>query len=234
MFGQQTLFDFGDDDHEQTRFESFLGQSNAELLHVLQQQRERFVYIWGQAQSGKSHLLQAWIAQAKANGQTALYIDASKMSLPEAALDVDFLAVDQVEALNLDEQALLFEIFNLRRNREQGFLLFASEVPPIHLNMREDLRTRMAFCVVYDVKPLNDEEKIAALMDMVQAKQWAVDESVFHYLLTHWRRDMDSLLHMLAALGEYSMRMKKPITVSLLRQLLLLKQQEQYEKSSDF
>ena len=90
--------------------------------------------------------------------------------------------------------------------------------------MREDLRTRMGYCLVYDIKPLSDEEKIDALVGMAGARQLALEPEIFRYLLTYWRRDMDSLVQMLDTLCHYAATTRRRITLPLLRQLL--KQQD--------
>ncbi|VEH86814.1 DnaA regulatory inactivator Hda [Neisseria animaloris] len=218
----QLIFDFAARDYPS--FDKFLGTSNAELLHVLQQQHGQFIYVWGQQGSGKSHLLQAWVAQALQAGHNAVYIDAARMPLTDQVLEADYLAVDQVDKLNDGEQAVLFEAFNRFRNSKHGFLLLSADVPPPQLVIREDLRTRMGYCLVYDVKPLTDQEKINALISMAAARQLTVEPEIFQYLLNHWRRDMDSLMQMLDTLDNYAVMMGKRITLPLLRQLL--KQQE--------
>lgn len=117
-----------------------------------------------------------------------------------------------------------FPSSNRFRNSGKGFLLLGSEYTPQQLVIREDLRTRMAYCLVYEVKPLTDQEKIDALANMAAARQVTVDSEIFEYLLKHWRRDMDSLMMMLDTLDNYAVTMGKRITLPLLRQLL--KQQE--------
>ena len=136
----------------------------------------------------------------------------------------EYLAIDQIEKLGNEEQALLFAVFNRFRNSGKGFLLLSSEHTPQQLVIREDLRTRMAYCLVYEVKPLTDQEKIDALVSMAAARQVTIDPEIFEYLLNHWRRDMDSLMQMLDTLDNYAVTMGKRITLPLLRQLL--KQQE--------
>lgn len=218
----QLIFDFAAQDYPS--FDKFLGTSNGELVYVLQHRHGQFIYVWGEQGAGKSHLLQAWIAKAWEAGKRAVYIDAATTPLTDAAFEADYLAVDQVEKLNNEEQALLFAIFNRFRNSGKGFLLLGSEYTPQQLVIREDLRTRMAYCLVYEVKPLSDQEKIDALVSMAAARQVTVDPEIFEYLLNHWRRDMDSLLQMLDTLDNYAVMMGKRITLPLLRQLL--KQQE--------
>ncbi|MCF7520774.1 DnaA regulatory inactivator Hda [Neisseria sp. ZJ106] len=218
----QLILDF--DTHDYPSFDKFLGTSNAELVYVLQRQYSQFLYVWGEEGSGKSHLLQAWVAQALDAGKAAVYVDAAAMPFTEAAFDAEYIAIDQVERLDHEEQALLFAIFNRFRNSGKGCLLLSSEFTPQQLIIREDLRTRMAYCLVYEVKPLTDQEKIDALVSMAAAKQVGIDAEIFEYLLKHWRRDMDSLVKMLDTLDDYAVMIGKRMTLPLLRQLL--KQQE--------
>jgi len=218
----QLIFDFAERGYP--GFDKFLGTENAELVYVLQHKHDPFIYVWGEEGAGKSHLLRAWVAQALDAGKKAVYIDASATPLTEAAFEAEYLAIDQIEKLGNEEQALLFAVFNRFRNSGKGFLLLSSEHTPQQLVIREDLRTRMAYCLVYEVKPLTDQEKIDALVSMAAARQVTIDTEIFEYLLNHWRRDMDSLMQMLDTLDNYAVTMGKRITLPLLRQLL--KQQE--------
>lgn len=218
----QLIFDFAERGYP--GFDKFLGTENAELVYVLQHKHDPFIYVWGEEGAGKSHLLRAWVAQALDTGKKAVYIDAAATPLTEAAFEAEYLAIDQIEKLGNEEQALLFAVFNRFRNSGKGFLLLSSEHTPQQLVIREDLRTRMAYCLVYEVKPLTDQEKIDALVSMAAARQVTIDPEIFEYLLNHWRRDMDSLMQMLDTLDNYAVTMGKRITLPLLRQLL--KQQE--------
>ena len=218
----QLIFDFAERGYP--GFDKFLGTENAELVYVLQHKHDPFIYVWGEEGAGKSHLLRAWVAQALDAGKKAVYIDAAATPLTEAAFEAEYLAIDQIEKLGNEEQALLFAVFNRFRNSGKGFLLLSSEHTPQQLVIREDLRTRMAYCLVYEVKPLTDQEKIDALVSMAAARQVIIDPEIFEYLLNHWRRDMDSLMQMLDTLDNYAVTMGKRITLPLLRQLL--KQQE--------
>lgn len=215
---KQLLFDF--DEPAYPDFDKFLGTANAELLHILQGKHAQFIYIWGAEGAGKSHILQAWAGQAAAQGRDAVYIEGGSHLLGGSVLQADCVAVDQVSALDSNEQAQLFSLFNRMRNSGSGSLLIADNVPPQALSIREDLRTRMAYCLVYEVKSLSDEEKIAALQGMAAARQLDIDPKIFRYLLDYWQRDMDSLITMFNDLADYSKLMRKPVTLPLLRQLL--------------
>ena len=110
-------------------FDAFLGQANAELLHVLQAGQAPFVYLWGEAGSGKSHLLRAWTAQAGEQGKTACYVDAAGQALDEDKAQAERLAVDQVECLDEAGQAALFNAFNRIRQTAKARCCSALRAP---------------------------------------------------------------------------------------------------------
>ena len=199
----QLIFDFAERGYP--GFDKFLGTEKCRLVYVLQHKHDPFIYVWGEEGAGKSHLLRAWSPKRSTQGKKAVYIDAAATPLTEAAFEAEYLAIDQIEKLGNEEQALLFAVFNRFRNSGKGFLLLSSEHTPQQLVIREDLRTRMAYCLVYEVKPLTDQEKIDALVSMAAARQVTIDPEIFEYLLNHWRRDMDSLMQMLDTLDNYAL-----------------------------
>ena len=171
--------------------------------------------IWGESGAGKSHVLQALSASGE-----ALYLN------PEHAA-ADFLwsestrlyLIDDSERLSEEQQHAAFALYN--QVRELGGVLIATaDKPPAHLNLREDLRTRLGWGLIYQIHGLSDEEKLDALSQSAQARGLSLSAGVLPYLLTHFRRDMQSLSAMLDALDRYSLETQRPITMPLLRELL--------------
>lgn len=194
--------------------DNFVAGRNVELLSVLRQTTAaQILYLWGAAGSGKTHLLQAMVARARAAGRPAHY---ARASVPEAAGTV---AVDDVEALGDAAQIALFELYN--RMREQGGLLLVSgtQAPP-HLSLRDDLRTRLGWGLVYQVHALSDEEKAEALRQHAGARGFDLPPEVVTYLLRHGRRDLPSLLRVLDALDEQCLRLKRTASVYLLKEVM--------------
>jgi len=129
--------------------------------------------------------------------------------------------LDDCDALNPEAQIAAFGLFN--QIREAGAVLIATaQHPPAQLSLREDLRTRLGWGLIYQLHGLSDEEKIAALTLSADARGLQLSTGVIPYLLTHFRRDMQSLSAMLNALDRYSLETKRAITVPLLRELLEL------------
>jgi DnaA family protein len=202
--------------------ESFVVGANAELAQLMQRLLrrapggldERFVYLWGEAGAGKTHLLRA-LTQT----DSARYLDGEA---PIAAFDYagDLLyLLDDCHMLTPDAQIAAFNLFN--QVREQGgCLVTTGPVAPAALTVREDLRTRLGWGLIYQVHGLSDDDKIAALTQAANARGLTLSPGVLPYLLTHFARDMRSLSALLDALDAYSLETKRPITLPLLRELL--------------
>ncbi|MDD2928276.1 MAG: DnaA regulatory inactivator Hda [Sideroxydans sp.] len=198
--------------------DNFVAGHNVELLAALRQAAAgaaevRAVYLWGEKGGGKSHLLQAMVMQSQAAGQDACY---ATRTVPDAA---SVVAVDDVESLDDAAQIALFELYN--RMREQGGLLLVSGTQaPAHLALRDDLRTRLGWGLVYQVHALSEEEKAEALRQHAGARGFDLPVEVTQYLLRHGRRDLPSLLQVLDALDEHCLRLKRAASVPLLKEVM--------------
>lgn len=198
--------------------ENFIAGRNVELLSALRaalagQGGERCFYLWGEAGAGKSHLLQAVAAAAGSAGLAAAY-GAGKV--PEGA---PVIAVDDADTLDEGAQISLFETYN--RIRETGGMLVASgKAAPAHLALRDDLRTRLGWGMVFQVHGLNDAEKAEALVKHAHARGFDLPPEVTQYLLRHGRRNLPSLIAVLDALDEHCLRLKRGASVPLLREVL--------------
>lgn len=178
---------------------------------------QRFVTIWGEAGAGKSHLL-----HALAVTDSARYLPSdAPLSAFEWSPAIHLYLLDDCQALPPSSQIAAFALYN--QIREQGGVLVATaDKPPAQLDLREDLRTRLGWGLIYQLHGLSDEEKIDALTQSAQARGLNLSTGVLPYLLTHFRRDMQSLSTMLDALDRYSLETQRPITMPLLRELLQL------------
>jgi len=206
-------------------FDNFVPGQNLEAKRQLEElaardTSERFVYLWGEPGSGRTHLLRATCAALLAQGRQCAYVgcDASTVSieLPQA---VDCLAADDVERLPERGQIALFNAYNELRERG-GALVAAGDAPPVQLPLRPDLVTRLGWGLVYHLRPLTDDEKARALADEAAHRGFDLTAEVTDYLLRHVRRDMASLLAMLDALDRYSLAAKRPVTLALVRELV--------------
>lgn len=223
---RQLLLDL-DADNPQT-LDTFVAGQNVELLQRLQQlmqhtgemPSDRFLYLWGEPGAGKTHLLHALTVNNHAR-----YIPAGA-DINDYLFDHDtrLYLMDDCERLSPDAQIAAFNLYN-EVKENGGVLVTAGSQPPLALALREDLRTRLGWGLIYQLHGLTDDEKIAALTHAAQARGITLPPGVLPYLITHFRRDMRSLSAMLDALDRYSLETQRPITLPLLRSLLQLETQ---------
>lgn len=179
--------------------ENFVPGSNGELLERLRElaagrRAEAVIYLWGTPGSGRSHLLRA----SERDGLTV---------------------ADDVEKLGEAAQVALFNAINQARDAGST-VLAAGAAPPAQLALREDLRSRLGWGLVYEVKPLTDAEKAVYLHAEAARRGLKLSDEVIWYVLTHVRRDMSSLGAILEHLDRASLEQRRAVTLALVRETL--------------
>ena len=180
--------------------QNFVVGRNAEAMASLEAaiigDKPIFIYLWGANGSGKTHLLFA----CKARGMRV---------------------VDDVHLLENDAQIVLFNQYN--QLKEAGETLITAGLhAPLQIGLRDDLATRLAWGLVYQLQPLNDDEKAQTLKQHAFERGMNLPDDVTDYCLRYLRRDLPTLMATLDALDEWSLTEKKPVTVAMLKKLLQL------------
>jgi len=205
--------------------ENFVPGRNAEVLATVRallegRAGERFVYLWGGRGCGKSHLAAGFLAAAAAMGLTTGHVRAGDDVLSPAGLACrGAVAVEDVGRLDDAGQIALFDLIN-RMREGTALLLVTGSVPPMRLRLRPELATRLAQGLIYQVHCLSDEDKAQALMAHARERGFTLGGDVAAYLLRTWQRDLPSLMGLLEALDRYSLQVKRPITLPLVREVL--------------
>ena len=185
----------------QPSLDNYVAGANAEALEGVRslaqgRLKEAIVYLWGAPGSGRSHLL-----AAAASANPALVI------------------ADDVDALSEAAQQALFIAINSAREGGPA-VLAAGAAPPAGLGLREDLRTRLGWGLVYQLKPLTDADKALHLRSEAQRRGLSVSDEVVRYLLNHLPRDLASLHAVLDRLDRHSLARQRAVTLALVRDAL--------------
>jgi DnaA family protein len=99
-------------------------------------------------------------------------------------------------------------------------LVMAARGNPATVGLKlADLATRLAAGLVYQLQPLSDKEKIAALRLRAQQRGLEMTEEVANYLLTRFPRDMHSLFALLDRLDIATLAAQRRLTIPFLRGL---------------
>ncbi|MCC6193894.1 MAG: DnaA regulatory inactivator Hda [Burkholderiales bacterium] len=206
---------------EPPTFANFVAGPNAEAVAKLADLargavRDTGIVLWGAPGSGRTHLLRAVVA---ASSRPAAFVSGADAALADAADPPALVVVDDVDRVDEAAQARLFTLYN-RLAERGGQFLAAAACPPARLPLRDDLRSRLAWGLAYEVVPLRDADKPEALVRYARERGFRLGDDVIAYLLAHGRRDMPALVATLDALDRRSLAAKRPVTVSLLREWL--------------
>ncbi|HEY5763585.1 MAG TPA: DnaA/Hda family protein [Rhodocyclaceae bacterium] len=200
-------------------FDNFIVGGNAEALAALREWLSlpgspTCFLLWGEAHSGRRHLLAASGLPLVDAAATELDVAAAL-----AAQTAPALAVANADRLDAAGQTALFVAFNHRR-QNRGKLLLSSVQPPAALAIREDLRTRLGSGLVYRLNALSDAEKSAALLARAEALGLELPAGTLDFLFSRSARDLGTLTALIDALDRYTLEHRRPVTLPLLRRLL--------------
>jgi DnaA family protein len=222
---EQLVFDLAAP--EPPSFRNFVAGRNGEVVAALATLAagaagDTSLLLWGGSGTGKTHLLRAAVGAAEGRGERAQFLaepGALQGADPEQLARIALVAVDAIDTAAPGAQARLFTLYNALK-AAGGRLVVASRVPLAALSLREDVRTRLGSGLVYELQPLADADKSAALAAYALERGIVVPSEVIAYLLAHGRRDMTTLVAALRALDRRSLATKRPLTVALLREWL--------------
>jgi DnaA family protein len=215
------------------------GAALAALRDVLAGRGPAYLHLWGPPGSGRSHLLAALRAAAGARVPPAQAVApaadgpgnppamgpapdgerAAAASVSAFAGPGIYLA-DDVHRLDAAGQAKLFGLQNAVRQANGAFLVTTADRPPAHLALREDVRSRLAWGLVFALHPIAESDQAAALAAYARARGARVDDDLVPYMLSRLPRDMRSLVSVLDALDAFALSRQRALTVPLLREWL--------------
>ena len=213
------------------RFSSFVAGPNRELLEQLRRtasaQGERFFFCWGAPGSGKTHLLQACCRQAAGEGRAVSYVslrDAGRLSpaLLEGWEQFDLVCLDDLDAIAArpDWEEALFHLYNRMRERDSALVVSAALAPAQLGIALPDLRSRLAWGVVYQIHPLDDVQRMQALQLRARQKGFEMPDETAGYLLRRLPRDLPALFDLLERLDEASLAAQRKLTVPFVKSVL--------------
>ena len=214
---------------DDTTFDNFYGGDNALLVETLRVQLagqgERYIYLYGARGAGASHLLQAACHQADEAGLASVYLPLQELQdyppeeLFEGLEQLSLVCLDDIDAVMGDsawEQAL-FHLFN-RLQEQQVALVISANAAVRELNTAlADLASRLSWGAVFQLKPLTDEQRIAAIQLRAEGRGLELNDEVMQFIYHRCQRDMEALLDVLDILDHASLKEQRRLTVPFVK-----------------
>jgi len=212
-------------------FNDFFPGINREIVTHLQQciagLGEQQIFLWGKPGQGKTHLLQACCHQALNQNLSSFYFDLSNAGLPDPSMlngldEYEIVCFDNIERIagNAAWELAFFNFFNRQRDSGHKLIVSASSAPNDIAIRLPDLKTRLNWGLTLKIQPLDDNDRIAALIFKADQMGFEIAPQAGRFLLTHYDRDPASLWALLEKLDKASLAAKRKLTIPFLKQIL--------------
>lgn len=181
--------------------------------------KDNRIYLWGPSAVGKTHILIATIKK---------FLNLNKEVIDMSFIDdndtfnlgsIDLFFLDDIERADDKIQNNLFNIFNMSEN-ENATILITGSLPPNQMSLRPDLRTRLAQCLVLNLKELEDEEKKDVLLKRSYFMGINLKLEIIDYLLKNYNRNMHELIKLIEKIDKESIIQKKRITIPFIKSFM--------------
>ena len=202
-------------------FESFLAGSNRLVLEHLRQLTplSGLTYLWGPTGSGKTHLLGALAAAWQDSGARVGWFSPTTSGAWSFDGSWKLVVLDDCDAFDAAQQQSAFTLF-VEAMAVGVPLVSAGSLPPVDLPLRDDLRSRLGWGVVFGLQPLSEADVRAVLRRAADQRGIFLSDEVMDYLLSRFARDLTHLMTLLERLDEFALSHKRAVTVPLLKQML--------------
>jgi DnaA family protein len=191
----------------------------------LQDAGEAVIYLYGPSGTGKSHLLQA---SSLVEGGETLYLPLSELrqypahEVLQGVEMLDRVCLDDIHAV-LTDASWELALFNLYNNaRAQGCkLVVAGNAAPRALNVNlPDLRSRLAWGIVFQLAPGDDNDKSAILQFRAARRGLTLSPDVASYIVSRAPRAMEQLLAVLDELDKASLARQRALSIPFVKEAL--------------
>jgi DnaA family protein len=211
-------------------FSAYVAGPNAEAVAAVSAWAtgagDAFLYLFGIAGSGKTHLLQAACREAVRGNFSAIYLPLKHPDLATSVLDdlelQDLIALDDVQAIAGQPcwEHALFDLYN--RLREAGRrLLVSADAPASRLPFTlADLRSRLGWGPGYRLLTLSEGDCERLLRQSADHRGLALGAEVIRYIMRRCPREPAFLMELLEEIDRESLRMQRRPSLWLVRQIM--------------
>ena len=217
---------------ETLSFDNFIVSNNKELLRTLKTMVSspgpQSVFVLGKDGSGRSHLCQALYQLAEESGIKAAYLALSEQGIePEVLGQLEqfpIVILDDLDEVigNEDWDEALFHFYNRYKDSAGCLLMTSTKAPASFETVLPDLKSRLAWELVYQLEELGDPDKIQALILRAKERGLSLSVDTGQYLLNRLPRDTHQLFAILEHLDHQSLAHKRSLTVPFIKKVLNL------------
>lgn len=216
----------------QFSFENYFADSAnfvvTSLKALIEGSGESIIGLWGGADSGKTHLLNASALFARENLLVFQLYDGWQLRDcdPSQFDDIDnnvILAIDNLDALcgHRVWEETFYRLIN--QSRDQGMsLVFSLSSKPLDLVCElADFQSRLSWGLLLELPKYSDIDTQRIVKLRAELLGLKLSKAVLAYLLTHFSRRLGDQIQILRILDKVSLTAQKKVTIPLIKKVLL-------------
>lgn len=178
------------------------------------------IFLWGDAGTGKTHLLNAACQSLSQRGYRVAYVPGEMINQAGALEGMeycDFLCIDDLQRIDHAAEVDLFHCIN-RCRQMSARLLLAADRPADCLGLElKDLETRLSWGLVCHAQMLSEEGLRNAFRKEIEARSLQASDEVLGYVLRRFPRRMSALKSVVDTLDEVSLSEQRRITIPFVK-----------------
>lgn len=225
----QIPFQFGN--NQQHDLATYLQGENETLLQLLKSiassENTHSLYLWGLQGTGKTHLLQAVTRQANELNLHVAYIPLKQLNDISVEIlhdlgDLDIVCIDDLECItgHREWQQGLTWLYNELRDNGHS-LLMSANISPTNISLEvDDLKSRLSWDQVSQIKPPSDELKVQILKQKAKLRSFELSDDVIEFIIRRVDRDLGTLMSILDKIDHASLAAKRKITIPFVKDLI--------------
>ena len=196
----------------------FTSTSNKHVYNFLNswpKWEKNFLNICGEKLSGKSHLMNIFLKKFK-----GIIFDAYKFNnhdLANIKLHENIIIEDLNEEIN---EKLIYTLINII-DQSNKYLIVTTLKPISELDFNlMDLKSRTKNFLIQNIKKPDDELVFALLIKNLSDRQITIEKKLVNYIVKRIHRSYSNIFDFIYKIDEVSLKKKKSINLSIIREIL--------------
>ncbi len=214
---RQLIFKFNKD-KSFSKSDFFVSDSNYfayEIMMGWPKWEKNILNVYGEKNSGKSHLIDIFIKKFKGKKFESKHFDQSNYGNIKLQQNIILENFDK----NINEEIIYSLIDHLEKHK--GYLLLTSREPVNLINFKlNDLKSRLKNCLYAEIKKPDDLLIQALIVKNLSDYQITLDAKLINFICKRISRSYNKISEFVCTINEISLKKKKPINFKIIKEIL--------------
>ena len=187
----------------------------------------RLLYLWGRSGTGKTHLAQAVCRHVTRTGGRCAFVpfgsdEEFTPALLEGLETVTLACIDDLHCVagQAGWERALFNLYNEAERTSVRLLLTGSSSISASVFGLQDLRSRFASILAYQLHELDERERETAVRLRAEERGFEIPREVADYLMRRYPRSMHELIGLVEKLDHSTLAAQRRVTIPFVKRLL--------------